>query len=362
LLFVACTPVPPATTPTASAGTASSPAAEEPSEQPASSDDGLSDEGLSDEGLSDQGSESNEHTLSEEEERALDAAEAAEAAQAEGEQSQSEPPDAPLPPPADVAAAPSDAKRTKSGLAYKLLSTNNGTDKPKPFDRVTVHYSGWTTDGNMFDSSVVRGAPAVFGVSQLIVGFTEGLQLLATGDKARFWIPEELAYKGSTRSGAPQGTLVFEVELLSIETMPEPPKPPSDVARPARTAKKTASGLAYKILKRGQGKVHPKGDDVVTVHYTGWTSDGSMFDSSVTRGKPFAANLQNVIKGWSEGVQLLVVGDSARLWIPAALAYGDNDRPGIPKGMLVFDIELLDIAPGRVGNAEAPGGSDPEHQ
>jgi len=99
----------------------------------------------------------------------------------------------------------------------------------------------------------------------------------------------------------------------------------------------------YKFLKRGKGKVHPKPEDRVEVHYTGWTTDGKMFDSSVTRGRPMTFGLNQVIPGWTEGVALLAEGDSARLWIPEDLAY--KGRPGAPAGMLVFDVELLKIEP-----------------
>jgi len=79
------------------------------------------------------------------------------------------------------------------------------------------------------------------------------------------------------------------------------------------------------------------------VHYTGWTTGGKMFDSSVVRGAPTSFPLNRVIKGWTEGVQLMVVGEKRRFWIPADLAYGNNPSPGYPSGMLVFDIELLKI-------------------
>jgi len=124
---------------------------------------------------------------------------------------------------------------------------------------------------------------------------------------------------------------------------PDPPKVPEDVAAPPKTAKKTASGLAYRVLTPGTGP-HPKATDAVRVHYTGWTTDGKMFDSSVVRGQPITFSLQQVIKGWTEGVQLMNVGEKARFWIPGKLAYGDTPtRPGAPAGMLVFDIELLSI-------------------
>ena len=123
------------------------------------------------------------------------------------------PPPAP-PAPADVAAPPADAEVTKSGLASKVLQPGTGTRKPSRFSTVTVHYTGWTTDGEMFDSSVVRGQPATFPLTQVIRGWTEGLQFMVEGEKRRFWIPEKLAYGG--RSGAPQGMLVFDVELISF--------------------------------------------------------------------------------------------------------------------------------------------------
>jgi len=117
-----------------------------------------------------------------------------------------------------------------------------------------------------------------------------------------------------------------------------------DVERAPSDAKRTPSGLAYKILKHGKGKLHPTADSTVEVHYSGWTPDGKLFDSSVQRGQPARFPLNGVIKGWTEGVQLLVVGDRARFWIPSALAYGDTpSRAGAPTGPLVFDIELLAI-------------------
>ena len=86
---------------------------------------------------------------------------------------------------------------------------------PSKSSRVTVHYSGWTTDGKLFDSSVSRGTPATFGLSQVIAGWTEGVALMVEGEKRRFWIPEALAYRG--QSGYPKGVLVFDVELISIQ-------------------------------------------------------------------------------------------------------------------------------------------------
>lgn len=125
---------------------------------------------------------------------------------------------------------------------------------------------------------------------------------------------------------------------------PPPPAVPTDVKAAPKDAKKTASGLAYKTLTPGKSKVHPTAQSTVNVHYSGWTTDGKMFDSSVARGQPAEFELNRVIKGWTEGLQLMVEGEKTRFWIPGALAYGDTpSRPGAPVGMLVFDVELLEI-------------------
>lgn len=245
--------------------------------------------------------------------------------------------------PPDVKAAPEDASKTASGLASKVLAKGKGDKRPGPTDTVTVHYSGWTTDGKLFDSSVKRGTPASFPLNGVIPGWTEGLQLMVEGEKRRFWIPAALAYGENPGGGRPGGTLVFDVELLGIKEAPKPPPVPEDVAAPPADAAKTDSGIASKVLKKGSGATHPKATDMVRVHYSGWTTDGKMFDSSVLRDEPAMFPLNGVIPGWTEGVQLMVEGEKRRFWIPAKLAYGDNPPQGAPAGTLVFDVELIQI-------------------
>jgi FKBP-type peptidyl-prolyl cis-trans isomerase len=238
--------------------------------------------------------------------------------------------------PDDVAAPPADAQLTPSGLASVVLTPAEGADHPGPTSKVEVHYTGWTTDGKMFDSSVVRGKPAKFPLNGVIAGWTEGLQLMAEGEKRRLWIPEDLAYQG--KPGRPAGMLVFDVELLSIV---KPPEAPADVAAAPADAEKTATGLASKVLEAGSGEVHPAATSMVEVHYSGWTTDGEMFDSSVARGQTAKFPLNRVIAGWTEGLQLMVEGEKRRLWIPEEQAY--QGKPGRPAGMLVFDVELVRI-------------------
>jgi peptidylprolyl isomerase len=242
----------------------------------------------------------------------------------------------PAPPaPADVAAPPADAQVTASGLASKVLKAGTGTVHPVPTDRVKVHYSGWTTDGKLFDSSVSRGRPIVFPLNRVIAGWTEGVGLMVVGETRRLWIPAKLAYEG--HPDKPQGMLVFDVELLDILHVPDAP---ADVAAPPADAQRSESGLAWKVLKAGTGTVHPKKDSIVRVHYTGWTTDGKMFDSSVVRGQPSTFSLDGVIPGWTEGLQLMFEGEKTRFWIPEKLAYEGKKAP---YGLLVFDVELIKI-------------------
>jgi peptidylprolyl isomerase len=243
----------------------------------------------------------------------------------------------PIPAPPDVAAPPADAAKTPTGLASKVITPGSGTQKPGPTDLVTVHYTGWTTDGKMFDSSRTRNAPASFPLDRVIAGWRECVGLMVVGETRRCWIPQELAYKG--QAGRPAGMLVFDIELIDAKISPA--TPPPDVKAPPADAKRTASGLAYKVLKEGTGTEKPNARSRVTVHYTGWTTDGKMFDSSVMRGSPATFGLDQVIKGWTEGVALMVEGEKTRFWIPQDLAY--KGEPGSPRGLLVFDVELLKI-------------------
>ena len=135
---------------------------------------------------------------------------------------------------------------------------------------------------------------------------------------------------------------MFDVELLDFSWR----RRPDARRRGGRAEGRQEDGLGPGVQdpQAGKGKEHPTADSTVEVHYTGWTTDGKMFDSSVTRGKPATFPLDGVIKGWTEGVQLMDVGDKARFWIPGNLAYGDKpDAPRRARRTLVFDIELISM-------------------
>ncbi|HEX3695695.1 MAG TPA: FKBP-type peptidyl-prolyl cis-trans isomerase [Polyangia bacterium] len=246
--------------------------------------------------------------------------------------------------PPDVAEAPPQATKAPNGLAWKILSKGNGAAHPGLHDKVILNFTGWTPEGDLIASSIPDGEPWPFLIDDLIKGLSEGVRLMAKGEKRRLWIPAALAISGQPRRRGPARPSVFDVELVEFVKMPDPILVPEDVGAAPVDTQRTPSGLAYRFLVRGKGKEHPKATSTVEVHYSGWTPDGVLFDSSVSRGKSTSFPLNSVIKGWTEGVQLMVVGDKARFWIPSALAYGDTPtRTGAPSGPLVFDIELLSI-------------------
>jgi peptidylprolyl isomerase len=234
---------------------------------------------------------------------------------------------------------PAGAETTESGLAYQVLEEGTGTNQPDENDLVVVHYTGWKSeDGTVFDSSVVRGRPALLPLEALIEGWTEGLQLMTEGAKWRLWIPGNLAYEGV--EGRPQGMLVFDVELMEVRKIPPVPE---HLERPAPDAELAQSGLAWKVLKEGTGEGHPAPGDRVQVHYIGWNTEGQWFDSTYSKGQPAVLEFNSLIDGWKLALQSMVPGEKRRLWVPDRLAY--RGEAGKPRGPLTFDVELLAINP-----------------
>lgn len=249
----------------------------------------------------------------------------------------------------DSQAGDEELTSTASGLQYVILEDGSG-EKPEPGGIVEVHYTGTLEDGTKFDSSYDRGEPIQFalGQGQVIPGWDEGISLLNVGDKARLVIPPDLAYGERGAGGVipPNATLIFEVELVSVQPPPPPPpEAPTEVEEADYTT--TDSGLKYYDFEEGTGE-SPETGQGVSVHYTGWLEDGTMFDSSLTRGQPFEfqVDVGQVIPGWDEGVASMKVGGKRQLVIPSDLAYGEQGAGGgiiPPNATLVFEVELLEV-------------------
>ncbi len=231
---------------------------------------------------------------------------------------------------------------TESGLKYEILTAGTGAS-PAPDDSVTVHYEGTLMDGTKFDSSYDRGETITFPLNRVIKGWTEGVQLMKEGAKYKFTIPSELAY-GEQGGGSipPNSDLIFIVELFKVEVDEGKEFLKQNLEKSG--VKVTDSGLQYKVLLEGTGK-SPGATDRVTVHYEGTLIDGTKFDSSYDRGEPIDFGLNQVIRGWTEGLQLMKEGAKYKLFIPSDLAYGPQGSPGAipPNAALIFTVELIRV-------------------
>jgi peptidylprolyl isomerase len=253
--------------------------------------------------------------------------------------------------PPDVATPPADAIRTVSGLAMTVLQPGLGTDdRPSGDDCVIVKFTAWKRDGSLFSTSGIHGDTTTQCLTAAIPGIAEALRAMTRGEKRRVWVPAELAFPAHVAHHGPKMMmhvdrpppkvdLTFDLELVRILKAAE--RPP-DLKSPPPGVFRTPSGIAILVLRAGPGTKHPSPGSRVTLNYTGWTADGQLFESTVTSGHPAVFFMGTTLAGWREGLQYMVAGEKARLWIPAALAYGDRPPDKmVPAGDLVYDIELV---------------------
>jgi peptidylprolyl isomerase len=250
--------------------------------------------------------------------------------------------------PDDVGKPPDKATVLKSGTKKVVVRAGTGKDLVRQFDNASYSDTAWDSDGRMLDSNETFGKQrtTMSAVYKQSAAMIEMLTSMTVGERARFWIDAEKLKGpgGKPPGGVDHGQICYEIEVAQV-TKPEhdPPPTPPDVAKPPPDAKKTEKGVFYKVLAAGPGRDprHPSPTDQVKVNYTGWTTDGRMFDSSYLRSEPSIFGLKAVVPGWTDGMQVMTAGDRYRFWIPKELAY--KGAPGKPEGMLVFDIELIEI-------------------
>ncbi len=232
----------------------------------------------------------------------------------------------------------------KGGLEYALIKSGDGAHLDAEM-HVSIHYTGYLEeDMSVFDSSHQRDEPISFilGRNMVIAGWEKLLPGLRVGDRARLWIPYEDAYGEEGRGPIPpSANLIFDVDILNARDVLVPEK--FDVVYPDTI--ETDSGLKVYIVEKGTG-TSPVQGDLLTVHYSGYLEDGSLFDSSVQREIPlrFVLGTGQVLRGWDEAFMLLNKGSKARMVLPPHLGYGERGSGPIPPGAtLIFDVELIEI-------------------
>jgi FKBP-type peptidyl-prolyl cis-trans isomerase len=222
-----------------------------------------------------------------------------------------------------------------------VLKPGRGKDHPADNDCVNVAYTGWKRDGTMVSSTRLRGDVVVQCMRKTMRGVAEALKEMVAGEERRLWVPAGLTFESDDDDDPPPPNvdLTFDVELVDII---KAPATPADLSAPPRAATKLPSGLVMNVVKKGTGTVRPSPASRVRLHCSGWTADGTLVESTQMAGQSAVFFVGDAIPGWREGLQRMLVGEKARLWIPADLAYGEKPRrPGVPAGKLVYDLELL---------------------
>lgn len=230
-----------------------------------------------------------------------------------------------------------DATGTDSGLYYVIDEIGEGSEITA-FSDVTVKYSGYFTNGDVFDENIDPGITN--NLQYLISGWKEGLQYFNEGGRGMLLIPSHLAYGSSDYNTIPGGSvLIFNIEIVDVEAENKQ-EILNYIADNNLDAQSTDSGLYYVIDEQGTGD-KPTGTSNVTVTYKGYFSDGEVFDQSTTN---VTFSLDNVIEGWTEGIQMFNEGGSGKLLIPSSLGYGRYDIGSIPGGsVLIFDVDLISV-------------------
>jgi peptidylprolyl isomerase len=206
---------------------------------------------------------------------------------------------------------------------------------------VRISYTSWQRDGSLHASSAQDAEPATQCLRRMLPGLAEVVLHMSVGEQRRIWVPGSLTYHSKDADEpAPTADLTFELTLLEVSRAPETPR---DLQGPPPGTPKTASGLALRTLKKGTGLRHPNPNERMIVRFTGWTREGVLFESTELGGRPASVSRADVVRGVGEGLALMQLGEKARVWVPAALAFGDRPKRGAPAGPLVYDLELLAI-------------------
>ena len=234
------------------------------------------------------------------------------------------------------------ATKTDSGIYYIINNVGTGT-QPTENSIVDIDFKGYFLDGTLFD----QNESAILSLSQIITGLQEGIQLFTEGGDGTLIIPSELAFgdSGNSSGTIPGGAvLIFDIKLTaSYEDFEEQNEAAilQYIEDNNLNATRTDSGLYYVINNEGNGD-QPTSTSDVNVAYKGYLLDGTVFDESESNGISFG--LDQVIAGWTEGIQLFKEGGDGVLLIPYTLGYGINGSGSIPgASVIIFDVKLINV-------------------
>ena len=232
------------------------------------------------------------------------------------------------------------ATRTDSGLYYIVDEVGEGAEITAT-SVVTIKFKGFYTDGSILNESLEYGY--TIDLQRDITGLREGLQFFQEGGSGMLLIPSHLAYGNQDYQGVPAGSVVLiEFEIIDYDAENELEIVQYIEENDLNAVKsESGSGLYYVIEEQGTG-AEPTATSNVTVAYKGYFSDGEVFDESDDDGVSF--NLNQVIPGWTEGIQFFKEGGNGKLLIPSSIGYGRNGNSAIPGGaVLIFDVNLKSV-------------------
>ncbi len=240
--------------------------------------------------------------------------------------------------------ADTDVKTTASGMKYCVLTPGKGGRLAKAGDQARVHYTGWFTDGRVFDSSRPRGQPLMVdpvGGGKVIKGWDEAIQLMSVGERIKITLPPELAYgkRGFGKDIPPDTTLIFEMELVELVATPEFHEAHADLT------KTLANGLKYESIVEGNG---PMGDATKTfeIKYAFWNTSKKLLDYSDKMGRTLKINMNHTpFPFFKDALPMIKTGGRMRFEVPAELCFKDKDNGADlpPNSTTIWELELVQL-------------------
>lgn len=244
---------------------------------------------------------------------------------------------------------PPEAQRNPLGLATLRLAEGDGEEHPDDNDYVGFHFTVWTAAGAKFQSTG-NGQPVAYLMEKISPAWREGLKLMVRGETRRLWIPGHLAPPSAE---GPQGDVICDLELTGLRKVPDLAE--GDLT-PPEDADRTSFGVYTQLLEKGTGEETAEAAEGVVAHFTLFTEDGKVFDTTQLRNRATYFPFDRVMPAFADVMKRMKVGERRRIWIPGNVANGQ--WVGSPKGMLIFDARVIEILEQDVLDSPAGGAKE----